>query len=407
MVRTFVYTPVFGYSFKFRDLLNLLETNKNLLDLSFRRFLLRRVYRKTEQSKFLELESKMSKILVAEDVSPDEIRDAASTGHPNIIEAQGITKMFGKTRVLEDINLNVPQGSVLALLGPNGAGKTTTVRILTTLLKPDGGSMTIAGYDVVREPDKVRSVIGVAGQSVSVDGDLSGLQNLTMIGRLYRFSGKDAKRRAQDLIEQFDLTEGAHRPVVTYSGGMRRRLDLAASLVAAPPILFLDEPTTGLDPESRNTAWEVIRCLVRSGTTLLLTTQYLEEADQLADMVTVIDHGRILTSDTPTNLKNKLGGERLDIKLTDPADITRTPMLRMKALPTEIQNRTLSFSLPEGESGLREVAAILLQLITAGVAVKEYAVRRPTLEEAFLQLVGSKPPSRNPVVAERNEHYAI
>jgi ABC-2 type transport system ATP-binding protein len=344
----------------------------------------------------------MSKIRVAEDVSPDEILDATTIGQPNIIQAHGITKMFGKTRVLEDINLNVPQGSVLALLGPNGAGKTTIVRILTTLLKPDGGSITIADYDVVREPDKVRSVIGVAGQSISVDSYLSGLQNLMMIGRLYRFSGKDAKRRAQELIEQFELTEAANRPVLTYSGGMRRRLDLAASLVAAPPILFLDEPTTGLDPESRNTAWEVIRSLVRNGTTLLLTTQYLEEADQLADTVTVIDHGRIRISDTPANLKKELGGERLDIELTDPTDMARIPMLRAKALPTEIKKGTMSFTIPEGEGGLKEVAAILQQLITAGVAVRDYTIQRPTLEEAFLQLVGTKSPSSKPVVEERS-----
>jgi len=355
-----------------------------------------------ESQKSKKQEFNMRKIIVPEGVSLDGVFDAETMGQSNFVQAQGITKMFGKTRVLEEINLNVPQGSVLALLGPNGAGKTTTVRILTTLLKPDGGSIMIAGYDVLREPDKVRSVIGVAGQSVSVDGYLSGLQNLTMIGRLYRFSGKDAKRRAQDLIEQFELTEAAHRPVQTYSGGMRRRLDLAASLVAAPPILFLDEPTTGLDPESRNTAWEVIRSLVRSGTTLVLTTQYLEEADQLADTVTVIDHGRILTSDTPANLKNKLGGERLDITLTDPAHMTRIPMLRAKALPTEIQNGTLSFAIPEGEGGLKEVAAILQQLITAGVAVTDYTIQRPTLEEAFLQLVGTKASSSKSVVAERN-----
>ncbi len=318
----------------------------------------------------------------------------------NIVQTQGITKTFGKTRVLEDIDLNVPQGSVLALLGPNGAGKTTTVRILTTLLKPDSGSMTIGGYDGLREPDKVRSIIGVAGQSISVDGYLSGLQNLMMIGHLYRFSRKDAKRRAQDLIEQFELTEAANRPVLTYSGGMRRRLDLAASLMAAPPILFLDEPTTGLDPESRNTAWEVIRSLVRGGTTLLLTTQYLEEADQLADTVAVIHHGRIITSDTPANLKNQLGGERLDIQLTDPADMTKIPMLRAKALPMEIQQGALSFAISEGEGGLKEVASILQQLITAGVAVKDYALQRPTLEEAFLQLVGAK--ANQSVVEERN-----
>ncbi|MCI0708599.1 MAG: ATP-binding cassette domain-containing protein [Chloroflexi bacterium] len=317
----------------------------------------------------------------------------------NIVQTQGLNKTFGKTQVLDNINLNVPQGSVLALLGPNGAGKTTTVRILTTLLPPDSGSVTIAGYDVLREPEKVRSVIGIVGQSISVDGYLSGLQNLMMIGRLYRFSRKDARRRARELIEEFELTEAAHRPAQTYSGGMRRRLDLAASLMAAPPVLFLDEPTTGLDPESRNTAWDVIRNLVRGGTTLLLTTQYLEEADQLADTVAVIDHGRIITNDTPANLKKKLGGERLDIHLTDPADIAKLPLLQARALPTQVQNGAISFAIDEGERGLKEVASILQQLITAEVAVTDYTLQRPTLEEAFLQLVGTK--VNNSVIEER------
>ncbi len=318
----------------------------------------------------------------------------------NIVEAQGITKTFGKTQVLKSIDLTVPQGTVLALLGPNGAGKTTTVRILTTLLKPDSGTITIAGYDVLREPDKVRSNIGTAGQSVTMDGYLSGRQNLTMIGRLYRFSRKDAKRRGQELIEQFGLADAANRPVQTYSGGMRRRLDLAASLIAAPPILFLDEPTTGLDPESRNTAWEVIRSLVRGGTTLLLTTQYIEEADQLADTATIIDHGRIITSDTPTKLKDELGGERLDIKLADPTAVTTVPALREKALPVEIQRGALSFAIPKGERGLKEVASILEQLVNEGVAVENYTIQRPTLEEAFLQIVGTN--ANESVVSEEN-----
>lgn len=307
----------------------------------------------------------------------------------NIVEARGVTKFFGKTQVLKGVDIDVPQGSVLALLGPNGAGKTTTVRILTTLLKPDGGTVTIAGHDVMREPDKVRSNIGVAGQSVTMDGLLSGLHNLTMIGRLYRFSRKDSRRRAVDLLEQFGLTDAGDRQVQTYSGGMRRRLDLAASLVAAPPILFLDEPTTGLDPESRNKAWDVIRDLVRAGTTLLLTTQYIEEADQLADMATIIDHGRIITSDTPTRLKEEFGGERLDIKLADPTSLDRVPELKDKALQVEIQKDMLSFAIPKGERGLKEVASILEQLIHNGVDVEDYSIQRPTLEEAFLQLIGT------------------
>jgi ABC-2 type transport system ATP-binding protein len=318
----------------------------------------------------------------------------------NIVEAQGITKSFGKTQVLKGISLSVPEGTVLALLGPNGAGKTTTVRILTTLLKPDSGTVTIAGCNVLREPDKVRSRIGVAGQSVTMDGYLSGLQNMMMIGRLYRFSKKDAKRRGQELIEQFGLTDAASRPVQSYSGGMRRRLDLAASLIAAPPLLFLDEPTTGLDPESRNTAWEVMRSLARDGTTLLLTTQYIEEADQLADTATIIDHGRIITSDTPARLKDELGGERLDITLADPAAIETIPELREKALPVEIRKGTLSFAIPKGESGLKEVTSIMQRLVSEGVSVEGYTLQRPTLEEAFLQLVGTN--SSTPAGEEGN-----
>jgi ABC-2 type transport system ATP-binding protein len=276
----------------------------------------------------------------------------------------------------------------VALLGPNGAGKTTAIRILTTLLTPDSGTVAIAGYDVVSESDKVRSVIGLAGQSVTMDGYLSGPQNLVMIGRLYRFSRRDARRRAQDLIEQFGLTEAADRPVRTYSGGMRRRLDLAASLMAAPPMLFLDEPTAGLDPETRNTAWEVLRRLVRAGTTMLLTTQYIEEADQLADTVTILDEGRIITSDTPAKLKAELGGERLDIRLANPAAVARIPELNDKALPVEVDEGALSFAIPTGDRGLKEVASILEALINRGVRVEDYTLQRPTLEEAFLQLVG-------------------
>jgi ABC-2 type transport system ATP-binding protein len=305
----------------------------------------------------------------------------------NIVEARGLTKTFGGTQVLKGIDIAVPRGSVVALLGPNGAGKTTTVRILTTLLKPDGGTVTVAGRDALHEPHEVRRSIGVAGQSVTMDGYLSGLHNLTMIARLYRFGRRDARRRAEELTEQFGLADAAQRPVQTYSGGMRRRLDLAASLIAAPPILFLDEPTTGLDPESRHTAWEVIRGLVRGGTTVLLTTQYIEEADRLADTATIIHHGRILTSDTPARLKDDLGGERLDITVADASAIG--PGLRERALPVEHEEGALSFALSKGEQGLREVAAILDRLIGDGVAVEDYTIRRPTLEEAFLQLIGT------------------
>jgi ABC-2 type transport system ATP-binding protein len=244
----------------------------------------------------------------------------------------------------------------------------------------------------------VRGKIGLAGQSVTMDEYLSGLQNLTMIGRLYRFGRKDARRRGLELIEQFALADAAGRPVKTYSGGMRRRLDLAASLIAAPPVLFLDEPTAGLDPESRNTAWEVIRGLVRKGTTVLLTTQYIEEADQLANTATIINHGRILTNDTPTRLKAQLGGERLEIRLADPTAVATIPDLREKALPLDTENGSLSFAIPGGEAGLKEVASILDALLDHGIAVDDYAIQRPTLEQAFLHLVGSD--GSEPLVTE-------
>jgi ABC-2 type transport system ATP-binding protein len=315
-----------------------------------------------------------------------------------IVEAHGITKAFRETRAVQDVDLAIPHGAVVALLGPNGAGKTTTIRILATLLRPDRGTVTVAGHDVEREPNQVRSKIGLAGQSVTMDEYLNGLQNLTMIGRLYRFSRKDARRRGLELIEQCGLSDAARRPVKTYSGGMRRRLDLAASLIAAPPVLFLDEPTAGLDPESRNTAWEVIRGLVREGTSVLLTTQYIEEADQLADTATIINHGRILTSDTPTRLKGRLGGERLEITLADPTAIATAPELREKALPVETKNGSLSFAIPGGEAGLREIASILDTLQDRGLAVDDYAIQRPTLEQAFLHLVGNH--GSKPLVTE-------
>jgi ABC-2 type transport system ATP-binding protein len=315
-----------------------------------------------------------------------------------IVEAHGITKAFRETRAVQDVDLAIPHGAVVALLGPNGAGKTTTIRILATLLRPDRGTVTVAGHDVEREPNQVRSKIGLAGQSVTMDEYLNGLQNLTMIGRLYRFSRKDARRRGLELIEQFGLSDAARRPLKTYSGGMRRRLDLAASLIAAPPVLFLDEPTAGLDPESRNTAWEVIRGLVREGASVLLTTQYIEEADQLADTATIINHGRILTSDTPTRLKGRLGGERLEITLADPTAIATAPELREKALPVETKNGSLSFAIPGGEAGLREIASILDTLQDRGLAVDDYAIQRPTLEQAFLHLVGNH--GSKPLVTE-------
>jgi ABC-2 type transport system ATP-binding protein len=320
---------------------------------------------------------------------PDVTLPSRRSRSTALVEAHGLSKAFGETKAIQGVNLTLRRGSILALLGPNGAGKTTTIRILTTLLRPDSGTVTIAGHDVLREPEKVRSKIGLAGQSVTMDEYLSGWQNLTMIGRLYRFSRKEARTRAQALIEQFELVDAADRPVSTYSGGMRRRLDLAASLIAAPLVLFLDEPTAGLDPEGRNTAWHVIRGLARGGTSVLLTTQYIEEADQLADMATIINQGRIITSETPAKLKADMGGERLEITLADATALARVPQLKARALPAETPNRALSFAIPEGDRGLKEVTSILEALIEKGIPVEDYAIHRPTLEQAFLQLVGN------------------
>src|SRR5689334_20399855 len=239
---------------------------------------------------------------------------------PAII-AEGLHKHYGKTHALRGIDLVAEEGTVLGVLGPNGAGKTTAVRILTTLLKPDAGHATVAGLDVVRQADALRARIGLAGQYAAVDELLTGRENLEMFGRLYHISGRDAQRRAAELLERFDLTDAANRIVKTYSGGMRRRLDLAASLIVAPPVLFLDEPTTGLDPRGRTGMWEVISGLVADGTTVLLTTQYLEEADQLADQIVVVDHGKIIARGTSDELKAQVGGERLEVTLARGSNI--------------------------------------------------------------------------------------
>ena len=239
-----------------------------------------------------------------------------------VIQASGLVKHYGEVRALDGLDLAVPEGTVLGLLGPNGAGKTTAVRILTTLLVPDAGSVRVAGVDVVADPQEARRRIGVSGQYAAVDEDLTGYENLEMIGRLYRLGLKPAKVRARELLERFDLVEAGDRPVKTYSGGMRRRLDLAGALVAQPPVLFLDEPTTGLDPGKREELWRTIRSLADDGTTVLLTTQYLEEADALADEITVIDHGRVIAHDSPAGLKQQVGGQTVVVRPRDPARST-------------------------------------------------------------------------------------
>src|SRR5438445_1803602 len=254
--------------------------------------------------------------------------------HP--IQAEGLVKTFGKTRALDGLDLRVAEGTLLALLGPNGAGKTTAVRIFTTLLRPDAGRASVAGFDVVREPDRIKSQIGLAGQTVAIDENLTGLENLEMIGRLYHLSRRDARNRALELLVQFELTDAAHRVAKTYSGGMRRRLDLGASLVALPPVLFLDEPTTGLDPRSRRQMWEVISALVAQGTTILLTTQYLEEADELANRIAVVDAGRVIAEGTSDELKNRVGGNRIEVPVAKDGDLTRAAEVVRRHLSTDV-----------------------------------------------------------------------
>src|SRR2546430_6766856 len=239
------------------------------------------------------------------------------------VHAEGVVKNYGRVRALDGLNLEVAEGSILALLGPNGAGKTTAVRIFTTLLKPDGGHASVAGFDVVRDADRLKSSIGLAGQEAAIDEYLTGRENLEMMGRLYHLSGRAARRRAAELLEQFDLVDAADRLARTYSGGMRRRLDLGASLIVLPPVLFLDEPTTGLDPRSRRQMWDVIALLVSVGTTVLLTTQYLEEADELANRIAVVDAGRVIAEGTADDLKTRIGGDRIEVAVARDADLVQ------------------------------------------------------------------------------------
>ncbi|MFI6517116.1 ATP-binding cassette domain-containing protein [Spirillospora sp. NPDC050679] len=309
----------------------------------------------------------------------------------NVIIAEGLEKRFGKVRAVNGVDLTVPAGTVLSVLGPNGAGKTTTVRMLTTLLRPDGGRAVVGGHDVAREPDAVRNIIGLSGQYAAVDEYLTGRENLDMFGRLYHLPARAARERAAELLARFRLTDAADRPAKTYSGGMRRRLDLAAALVIRPRILFLDEPTTGLDPRSRLGMWEVIRELVHEGTTLLLTTQYLEEADELADEIVIIDHGRVIAQGTSDQLKAQVGGERISFAVGSNAMIPKASaaVLEVTDATPEIDPETLTVSAPVSD-GTRSLVAVVNALDAAGIEAHDLGLRRPTLDEVFLALTGRR-----------------
>ena len=319
------------------------------------------------------------------------ITDIAADPQNAAVVATGLTKRYGGVVALDGLDLSVPTGTVLGLLGPNGAGKTTAVSILTTLIAPDSGSARVAGVDVVAQPQRVRSLIGLSGQYAAVDEHLTATENLVMIGCLYGMRRKEALKRTNDLLERFRLTDSAHRPLKTFSGGMRRRIDLAGALLADPPVLFLDEPTTGLDPRSRGELWDAIRERVGAGTTVVLTTQYLEEADQLADEIVVIDHGRAIARGTSQELKRRIGGEHLDVHLARAEDLARVEAVLREvaigAIRTETEEALISVPVAKGVEALGTVMA---ELTAQNVEIVDIGLRRPTLDDVFMELTGQK-----------------
>ncbi len=321
------------------------------------------------------------------------------------VEAIDLVKHFGATKAVDGVSFGVPQGTVLGLLGPNGAGKTTTVRMLTTLSTPTSGTGRVNGHDVQKEPDAVRRSMGLTGQAATVDELLTGRENIRLIGRLYGLPMKHIKKVADELLERFLLTDAADRVAKTYSGGMRRRLDLAVSLVAAPPVLFLDEPTTGLDPRSRADLWDVLRGLVRDGTTLLLTTQYLEEADLLADRVVVIDKGKVIAAGTPTQLKDEAGRASVLVTVTDPGDLPKAEAL-LRQCSSEVHVEASARRLTCPASGLSDMTRIASLFVDSGIAVDDLGLQRPSLDDVFLHLTGHRAEEERDATDELEELVA-